>query len=345
MKIAKSLKSFIPVLSSVLLFASCSVNKAATQYETEVWRPAAYALEKNWAALPQQLDPSDEIPQPLLTDYKKDSSVDVFFIHPTTYTGKFHGRWMADLNDEKLNTKTDESSIRFQASVFNEFNVYAPRYQQAHIQSFYTEEKQRGQAALKAAYEDIRTAFLYYLENWNNGKPIILAAHSQGAFHAKYLLRELFEGKPLQEKLVAAYVIGLQVEPDFFSQLPICEDSLQNGCYLGWRTFRRDFEPDYDSSFRRSVVVNPLNWKADTSYAPVQLHKGAILRNFNKVYYKVSDAQVHEDLLWISRPKFPGSRLYKSRNYHIGDINLFYLNIRENLRARVRAFKIKNTGG
>jgi hypothetical protein len=324
---------------------SCTGTKKVADPNISVFKVTDYQVLANWAALPQHEDPSDEVPAPLSGIYSKDSSVDVFFIHPTTYTGKLHGRWMADLNDEKLNTKTDESSIRYQASVFNEFNVYAPRYQQAHIQSFYTEEKQRGEAALKAAYKDVRSAFLYYLENWNNGKPIILAAHSQGALHAKYLLREFFEGKPLQEKLVAAYIIGLQVEPAFFSQLPICEDSLQTGCYLGWRTFRRDFEPDYDSSFRKSVVVNPLNWKADTSYAPVQLHKGAILRNFNKVYYKVSDAQVHEDLLWISRPKFPGSRFYKSRNYHIGDINLFYLNIRENVRARVRAFKSKNTAG
>lgn len=339
MKIAKYLKSFLPALSSILLFANCSVKKVSSRNDTGVWRPAVYGLEKNWAALPQHKDPSDEIPKPLLTTYKKDSSVDVFFIHPTTYTGTFSGRWMAELNDEKLNTKTDESSIRYQASVFNEFNVYAPRYQQAHIHSFYTEEKQKGEAALKAAYEDVRAAFQYYLENWNNGKPIILAAHSQGALHAKFLLREFFEGKPLQEKLVTAYIIGIQVEPDFFSQLPICEDSLQTGCYLGWRTFRRGFEPDYDSSFRESVVVNPLNWKADTSYAPVHLHKGAILRNFNKVYYSVSDAQKHEDLLWISRPKFPGSRFYKSKNYHIGDINLFYLNIRENIRARVNKYK------
>nr|WP_255723137.1 DUF3089 domain-containing protein [Flavihumibacter fluminis] len=324
---------------------SCTGTKKVADPNISVFKVTDYQVLANWAALPQHEDPSDEVPAPLSGIYIKDSSVDVFFIHPTTYTGKLNGRWMADLNDEKLNTKTDESSIRYQASVFNEFNVYAPRYQQAHIQSFYTEEKQRGEAAQKAAYKDVRSAFLYYLENWNNGKPIILAAHSQGALHAKYLLREFFEGKPLQEKLVAAYIIGLQVEPGFFSQLPLCEDSLQTGCYLGWRTFRRDFEPDYDSSFRKSVVVNPLNWKADTSYAPVQLHKGAILRNFNKVYYKVSDAQVHEDLLWISRPKFPGSRLYKSRNYHIGDINLFYLNIRENLRARVRAFKNKNTEG
>jgi hypothetical protein len=343
-KIAKSLKSFVSVIASALLFIGCSVKTTPISSGSEPWRITAYNLEQNWAALPQQQDPSDAIPKPLESVYRRDSTVDVFFIHPTTYTGKFKGRWTADMKEAALNTKTDETSIRYQASVFNEFNVYAPRYQQAHIQSFFSTDTVNGKRALGSAYEDVKAAFIYYLQHWNRGKPIIIAAHSQGALHAKYLVREFFEGKPLQEKLVAAYIVGLQVEPDFFKQLPVCEDSSQTGCYLGWRTYRRDFEPDYDSSFRKSVVVNPLNWKADTGYAPVALHKGAILRKFDKIYYGVSNAQVHKDLLWISRPKFPGSRLYKSKNYHIGDINLFYLNIRENLRTRTRQYKLEHEG-
>ena len=34
--------------------------------------------------------------------------------------------------------------------------------------------------------------------------------------------------------------------------------------------------------------------------------------------------------------------LYTSRNYHIGDINLFYINIRENVAERIQAFLIEN---
>ena len=87
------------------------------------------------------------------------------------------------------------------------------------------------------------------------------------------------------------------------------------------------------------MVVNPLTWTTDTSYAPVSFHKGAVLTKFNRVEPAVDDAQVYKDLLWISRPKFPHSRLYKAKNYHVGDINLFYLNVRENLDQRVAQFK------
>jgi hypothetical protein len=152
------------------------------------------------------------------------------------------------------------------------------------------------------------------------------------------LLKEFFENKPLQQQLVAAYILGMAVEPDYFASLPPCRDSLSTGCFIAWRTFRRGSEPSSKAWVRHSVVVNPLNWRTDTTYAPVSLHQGAVLTKFNKVYQKVDDAQVHEDLLWISRPKFPYSRFYHATNYHVGDINLFYLNIRRNLEARVASF-------
>lgn len=301
--------------------------------------PGDYANLAMWAAHPQKQDPSDQVPGPLQQQYSLDTSVDVFFIHPTSFTGEQNGRWNADLNDSALNQKTDKESIRFQASVFNHYPVYAPRYRQAHIESYYTTDTVRAREAFDLAYQDVKTAFQYYLEQYNHGKPVIIASHSQGTTHAKRLLKEFFDNQPMQQQLVAAYILGMAVEPDYFNQLPPCRDSLATGCFIAWRTFRRGSEPASKTWLRNSVVVNPLNWRTDTTYAPVSLHKGAVLTKFNKVYKSVDDAQVHNDLLWISRPKFPYSRLYNATNYHVGDINLFYLNIRENLEARVQQYK------
>ncbi len=300
-----------------------------------------YSDPRNWAALPQMKDPSDSLPQGLRAAYSADTSVDVFFIHPTTYTYKEAVEWNAPLDDENLNRKTDRGSILYQASIFNRYNVYAPRYRQAHVRAYFSTDTVVAKNALDMAYSDVKKAFLYYLHNKNNGKPIILAAHSQGTTHAKKLLAELFDGKALQQQLVAAYLVGIPVEPGYFKSIPVCSDSSQTGCFMSWRTFRRDFEPDYQPAYRQSIVVNPLSWKADTAYIKASANKGAVLRDFSKLIPHVNDAQVHEDLLWISRPKFRGSRFYKSQNYHIGDYNLFYLNIRENLDQRVRAFKAK----
>ena len=38
------------------------------------------------------------------------------------------------------------------------------------------------------------------------------------------------------------------------------------------------------------------------------------------------------------KPRVRGSRLVNIKNYHIGDYNLFYMNIRENVKQRVQAY-------
>ena len=68
------------------------------------------------------------------------------------------------------------------------------------------------------AYNDIKQAFDTFLEKFNNGRPIIIAGHSQGAGHAKRLLQDFFDNKPLQEKLVAAYLIGTKSQTRIFQQ-------------------------------------------------------------------------------------------------------------------------------
>jgi hypothetical protein len=68
------------------------------------------------------------------------------------------------------------------------------------------------------------------------------------------------------------------------------------------------------------------------------LNKGAVLTKFNDIRLHAADAQIHDGVLWLNRPHFPGSFLLAIKNYHIGDINLYYMNIRENVHARVNAY-------
>jgi hypothetical protein len=91
-----------------------------------------------------------------------------------------------------------------------------------------------------------------------------------------------------------------------------------------------------------SYVTNPLTWHTNERYASPSLNKGSVLRNFNEVIKNTCDAQVHGGVLWINKPRFPGGVLYTSRNYHIGDINLFYINIRQNVAERIQAFLKEN---
>jgi hypothetical protein len=328
-------------------FTSCSKFtslRSHYQFKSPDGKPDYRQLDY-WAAHPAKWDPSDSIPLPLAGEWR-DSMVDVFFLHPTTYTGKRKDKNPnARIDDDRLNAKTDYTTILYQASVFNgQCRVFAPRYRQAHISNFFSKNKETAGAVFDLAYEDLRTAFEYYLSNWNNGLPIIIAGHSQGSLHAERLLKEFFDGPPgktpvLRNKLVAAYILGWAIPKNYFSSLTVCADSLQTGCICGWRTLRKGFIPRYlRTENGNSYVTNPLNFTTGITYAPRELNKGSVLTNFNKIYTHTTDAQIGNGFLFVRKPKFPGSFFYFSRNYHVGDINLFYINTREDIRRRIGLF-------
>lgn len=340
---------YIYIIIAACGFSSCSgkyqpyINKY--NFKSPDGKPD-YSNLDYWAAHPWKWDPSDSVPAPLRNE-TRDSIADVFFLHPTTYTRMKNMKGQnAVIDDDYINAKTDYSTILYQASVFNQQSrVFAPRYRQAHITTFYKTEKKEADKAFALAYEDLRSAFLYYLQYWNKGRPIIIASHSQGSLMAEKLLKEFFDvpdvsqQATLKNKLVVAYIVGWPVSQDYFTSLKMCTDSLQTGCLCSWRTFRKGFVPYYlKNNPAAAYATNPLIWTTGNEYASKKLNKGTVLRNFNKVFTHTSDAQVTNGFLYINKPKFPGSFLYLSKNYHVGDINLYYLNIRENVKQRIEAY-------
>ena len=324
----------------VFVVSSCTDKylsyKHLYQFKSDTNKPD-YANLDYWAAHPLKWDPSDSIPKPLRKE-KRDSLVDVFFLHPTIYTDKLKDSNLnAAIDDPYLNAKTDYSSILYQASVFNQHaRIYAPRFREANYSAYFFKDSLAAIAAFDLAYEDVRTAFEYYMNNFNNGRPIIIASHSQGTTHALRLLKEFFENKPLKNQLIAGYVIGMPIPPRYFSSLKMCEGPSETACLCGWRTFRKGYKAPYVETEKEfSLVTNPLTWRTNNEYASKKMNKGSVLYKFNKVYKKTTGAQIHEGVIWVKRPKFPWSFLYATKNYHIGDINLFYLNIRENVEQRI----------
>jgi hypothetical protein len=328
---------FINFSCSPAYYKKISGNTAVQKKTSE----PDYSKMEFWAAHPLKHDPSDSMSTGIHDTYR-DSTVDVFFLHPTTFTDqKRVDELNAPLTDDTLNVKTDYSSMLYQASVFNaDARIFAPRYRQAHIGMYFYNDTVKAKEAFELAYSDIKAAFIYYLDHYNNGRPIIIASHSQGTTHAKRLIREFFDGQVLKNRLVVAYLLGIYVDQNQFQTIPVCRDSLQTGCFVSWRTFRRDFYgPEYIAlEPPTAAVVNPLTWSTDSSLAPKSLNRGAVLYKYNKVFPHTNDAQIKGNILWISRPKFPGGVLYQSKNYHVGDYNLFYMNIRQDIRRRISLF-------
>ena len=331
---------FLVLLSNLSCYSTVAQPHFAAPASSGPGYIVDYSVLDNWAAHPWKKDPSDSVPLPLQGNYHPDSTVDIFFLHPTTYTGEKKFGWNAPVDDEALNKKTDGSSMLYQASIFNEAGrVFAPRYRQAHINVFFTSDTAAARAALDTAYEDVKDAFEYYMQHYNNGRPIVIASHSQGTTHAKRLLKEFFEGKPLQKQLVVAYLVGMQVEPDYFTAIPVCKTPAETGCICSWRTFKENYEPAYvQHETFTAVVTNPLTWDSRMLSAPRDSNTGAVLLKFNKLLPAAVNAEVHDGILWAEKPHFFGNIFLTTRNYHIADLNLFYTNVRTNVRHRVQCF-------
>ena len=135
-----------------LWIASCSrsiVSPAKTMID--IYKQVDYNKLENWAAHPYIKDPSDSVPYPLSSNILQDSSIDVFFLHPTTYFDKslvsnppidFNSPlWNSNLTNKFINIKTDNSTILYQASIFNNAGrVFAPRYRQANYYAYFTRD-------------------------------------------------------------------------------------------------------------------------------------------------------------------------------------------------------------
>jgi len=330
------------LLLPVLFLFSCrpAYKSHRDDYSLPAGRPS-YDQPDFWAAHPWKKDPSDSLPD-ILQQASRDSLADVFFIHPTTYTHKRKG-WNASLDDAMLNAKTDYTSILYQASAFNQHaRVFAPRYRQVHLSAFF-HVNDITRASFDTAYSDVRQAFIYYLTHFNKGRPIIIAGHSQGGLMAERLLKEFFDGRPLMKQLVAAYIIGWPVPWGTFAGIPVCADPVQTGCFCGWRTLKVNYIAPYMKvEDAPSYITNPLSWDTTLNPVPAARNQGSVLRNFKAVIPHTTGAVIHGDVLWVDRPSFPGSAFFRRRNYHIADINLFYMTIRQNLEQRIFAFKAKS---
>lgn len=325
------------------LVFSCCVAFSLSQnlpFDQERHPPEAdYADESAWAALPFRNDVADVLPEneKWVSDSMK--RVDVFYVHPTVYQkGPF---WNASLDMRKVNRKTDKYPVRLQASVFNRScRVYAPRYRQAVVKVFH-ERSEDGDKALNLAYQDVKRAFQHYMERYNNGRPFIIAGHSQGTYHARRLLRECIDTTGLRRKMVAAYVIGFAVNDSMFTNLNICNDPTETGCYVSWMSYKEGFEPE-GWWFSGTQSLNPQTWSLDTNAYTSQKSRGSVVLNPKRVYRRQMTTQLADvggQVLWV-RTRAPWFRMMK--NLHVADYGLFYMDIRKNVEDRINAFYKRN---
>ena len=335
----RSIKIIIGILFLAVL-GSCkpTYNTQVFSSENSPSKPN-YELESSWAVLPSKYPKSFKEYAPA----KKDTlQADVFYIYPTLNTSKKDSRWNVGLNDKEQNEKVLDKVVLYQTSAFaTAGKIYVPYYRQAHYRSFNQKYKVGGDKALNLAYQDVKNAFEVYLKKYNKNRPIIIAGHSQGAKHAIQLLKDFFDEKPLQKRLIAAFIPGMRVVENEFKTIKPMNSPNQVGGFLSWNTFKKGHFPENKNWYKGGVTTNPITWNTSMT-TELDQHKGFLYSN-GKMYSKALKIEITDGLVWATNPKFP-LRFFMSflKNYHAGDINLFWLDIKENSELRVRSWLEKN---
>jgi hypothetical protein len=181
-------------------------------------------------------------------------------------------------------TDAEVRTVRAQAARFTEScRLFAPIYRQITREGL-TSGGLTDAAARDQAYDDVLSAFNDYLNTENNGRPVVLIGHSQGAMTLTRLIQEQVDGDPaLRSRVLSALLLGGSVttEPDelvggTFANLPACTTAQESGCVVAYSTYAG--KPPATGIFGRStptrqaMCVNPAalleRGDALTAYLP-----------------------------------------------------------------------------
>ncbi len=232
-------------------------------------------------------------------------------------------------------------------------NVFAPYYRQMNMAVVYqVSPSELANVLAGTPKESIFEALDYYFENYNEGRPFILASHSQGSTLMLLVLSEYMKAHPdYYERMIAAYVLGYSVTKQFLDANPhlkFAEGEDDTGVIISWNTEGEGNKNAYNFVVEKGAIsINPLNWKRDETYAGKELNLGAIFYNeeTEEVYTvpEAADARVdvnrgvvvtHTDAL----SPLSADSGFGPESYHEGDYGLWYFNIQQNTEKRVAAY-------
>ncbi|MFM7403332.1 MAG: DUF3089 domain-containing protein [Erythrobacter sp.] len=324
----------------------------------------AYADPKLWLSRPgmgandparwQPATADDEPPgRPVLALPVK--PIAVFFVHPTSYVNR--ASWNAPLENggDPEAERIARIYLRGMASPFNAASeIWAPRYRQATMGAFLTDQPE-GKQAIDAAYADVREAFRFFLAKVDPKSPIVLAGHSQGALHLKRLLAEEVKGTSAAARLVAAYVIGWPVSETHDLPVigfPACSAADQTGCVISWSSFAEPADPSLVLDVYAKTPAldgtapgtdpllcsNPLTGMPGGA-APASANIGTLVPEDSMSKGTLQPGVVparcdKRGILLIGAPPEMGSYVLPGNNYHVYDLPLFWANTKADVIRR-----------
>ena len=315
-----------------------------------------YSNAESWVSLPSEVT----------------HKADTFFILPTVNM-KETTAGNEDIYDEKKALRFVKTFNMEKGIVDEATDVYAPYYRQTTLPCHLTDDGFLSDSFLpgteeyeEIAYNDVRAAWLYYAENCNQNRPVVLFGYSQGGEMLLRLLAEFGDGDILSDHLIAAYVIGASVDEDYLETHPylhLAENETDTGVIVSYNAMdERAQKPD-----TKEFAINPLNWRTDSEPASHNENLGyTVVDTWGKITEEIPsfcgaylDAESGRLIVTAvddkATPPLSARRqvldaMYESTgnppfakgDYHMYDLNLFYRNLQKNVAARIESFCAQN---
>ncbi len=207
--------------------------------------------------------------------------IDCFYVYPTVSNDPGAVSTM-NIGPEEL------SVVKAQLARFgSKCRIYAPMYRQftlTALRAMIAGKPVAGStdpAARQVGYNDVLDAWTYYLEHENHGRGVVLIGHSQGSGVLTQLISKEIDGKPVQDKLVSAILMGTRLpidkgkETGLFKTIPQCKQASQTGCVIAYSSFRDTIPPPPNSRFGKApsdTQVAACENPANLAGGPGELH-------------------------------------------------------------------------
>ncbi|MEG2137484.1 MAG: DUF3089 domain-containing protein [Oscillospiraceae bacterium] len=291
-----------------------------------------YSASGNWAMTPSEIT----------------QDADVFLICPTVDMGT-ETRYNMSLDDETTKASF-VGALRMETGIYEETcNVFAPYYRQMTLATYGHEHES---AYLELAYQDVKAAFVHYIETENGGRPFLLAGFSQGAQLGLMLMEDLFDEPQYAQRFVAAYLIGWPVYEETVAKCPwikMAAGETDTGCVISFNSEAVETNASFVvPAGEKALAINPLNWKTDDTPADASQNLGGCFTDYSGAIQKeiphLTGAYLDRDRGTLKVPDVtpeeypPGLSLFAPGEYHLYDYQFFFRNLQQNVADRVAAY-------
>ena len=279
--------------------------------------------------------------------------IDVIYYYPTAYFSDDISKCaISDIDDPGMIAR-GTNFVNNNCLVFSDYcNVYAPLYRQSDVSYASGLDVTTFNSFMNfTSSQDPTAAIDYYFKNINDGRPFMLAGHSQGSATLMKLLENYFAEHPeYLERMIAAYPIGFSVTKDFLASHPylkFAERADDTGVIISWNTEGPgNKNADNFVVEEGAISINPLNWKRDQTYAPLSENLGSYING--ETIEGVADAQLDLERGVVvvtseEAKKYAMSEQFISifgpESYHGQDYGFFQENLKKNVADRIKSFK------